>query len=401
LDGLVEASATASTTLRTPTYRILLLTQDLKLAGAQRQLVELARGLAAAGHDVRVGVLEPGGPLTADITGAGIALSAFRRRWRWDLLPVVSLASYLRRERIDVIHSFLFLPSFYSRFAGRLARVPAIISSLRGSRIEGHLRYRLDVATSSLCHAITANSAAGRDDYVEHGGAREKIVVIRNGLDSSRLCATPVHADRVHWKLDRFDLLIGMVGTMEDLRDHRLLVTAMEQIVRRKSGVGLVLVGDGTLRPEIEALVQHLGISQHVVLTGTLRHPERIYPLLAVYVQASATEGISNSILEAMFCALPVVATDVGGNPETVVHGRTGTIVPPGDPAAMADAVVALLDDPARRREMGREAQQRARTSFGLKGMLQATQELYDTLLESKRGGRHRSQLHLPAESAD
>jgi glycosyltransferase involved in cell wall biosynthesis len=286
---------------------------------------------------------------------------------------------YLRRERIDVVHSFLFLPGFYSRFAGRLSGVPANISSLRGTGIEGGYRYRLDVATASLCDAIIANSAAGRDDYVAHGGPQDKIVVIRNGVDSSRFLIGEI--DRAQWKLDRFDRLIGMVGTMEELRDHRTLVQAMQQVVRHRPRVGLFLVGDGTLRAEIEASVERLRISQHVVFAGTLRYPEQVYPVLDVYVQASATEGISNSILEAMFHALPVVATNLGGNPEVVLHGKTGYLVPARDPSAMAHALLALLDAPVLRRQLGQAALQRARTAFSLESMLQGTLDVYQQLL--------------------
>lgn len=382
-----EAAPAVSTGLPAArrTYRILLLTQDLKLAGAQRQLVELARGLAAAAYDVRVGILEPGGPLTSDLTAGAIPLVAFPRRWRWDLWPVVQLANYLRHEGIDIIHSFLFLPSFYGRLAGRLARV-SCISSLRGTGIEGWYRYRLDIATCSLCDALIANSAAGRADYVAHGGPPEKIVVIRNGLDSARLQPTAaLPAERARWHVDRFEQLIGMVGTMENLRDHRLLVSAMRHVVRVKPRTGLLLVGDGTLRDEIGALVRRLELSDHVVFTGTVRRAEEVYPLLDVYVQASATEGISNSILESMFCALPVVATNVGGNPEVVLHGRTGYLVPRGDESAMAQALLALLSDPHLRHRMGHEGLQYARAAFGLERMVSDTQGVYEGLICGNR----------------
>jgi glycosyltransferase involved in cell wall biosynthesis len=177
-----------------------------------------------------------------------------------------------------------------------------------------------------------------------------------------------------------------MVGTMESLRDHRLLVSAMRHVVRAKPRTGLLLVGDGTLRNEIGALVRRLELSDHVIFTGTLRRPEEVYPLLDVYAQASATEGISNSILEAMLCALPVVATDVGGNPEVVLHGQTGYLVPCGDESAMAQALLILLVDPHLRRRMGGEGFQYARTAFGLERLVTDTEDLYETLMCGANG---------------
>src|SRR5262245_13548684 len=100
--------------------KILLLTQDLEVWGAQRQLVGLARGLLASGYDVRVGTLERRGPLLEEIGALGVPVESFERRWRWDLTPIIRLARHLREESIDVLHSFLFLPNFYARFAGRL-----------------------------------------------------------------------------------------------------------------------------------------------------------------------------------------------------------------------------------------------------------------------------------------
>src|SRR5206468_10993722 len=139
--------------------------------------------------------------------------------------------------------SFLFLPNFYARLAGHLAGVPAIVSSLRGKGIEGRLRYRIDVATCSLCDVVIANSAAGRDDYVRRGASPDKVVVIRNGLDPARLTAGADPAGRRRWGLDRFEHVVGMVASLQGLKAQRLLVSAMQEVVRRHPRPGLVLVG--------------------------------------------------------------------------------------------------------------------------------------------------------------
>jgi glycosyltransferase involved in cell wall biosynthesis len=366
-------------------YKVLLLTQDLELCGAQRQLVELTSGLDRTRYEVRVGTLEPGGPFTETLVELGIPLVSFERRWRWDLSPIWRLARYLRQEQIDIVHSFLFLPNFYSRFAGRLAGTPAIVSSLRGAGIEGRHRYRLDVWTCRMCHVLIANSAAGRDHYIQHGGPPAKLVVIRNGINQARFsCALALHDVKAQWGLLRFDHLIGMVAAMENRKDHRLLLLAMKEVIHWKPQTGLILVGDGSLRPQLEALARDMGLAAHVVFTGQLRWPERLYPMFDIYVQASAEgEGISNSILEAMSYALPVVTTDVGGNREVVLDAVTGYLVPPGDSGYLAQVLISLLDDPPRRKEMGEEALNRVRTVFSLEKMVSTTQRLYEELLRT------------------
>ena len=379
-------------TPRKPPYRLLLFTQDFELCGAQRQLVELAGGLDRARYDVRVCSLVEGGPLAADVSRLGSHIVRFPRRWRWDMTPVLRLASYLRRERIDIVHAFLFLPNFYSRLAGRLAGTPAIISSLRGEGIEGKGRYVLDVRTCFMCHVLIANSDAGRAHYVGQGGPPDKIQVIRNGINQSRfLPANDLGPHPEPLDFSRFDVVIGMVAAMEERKDHDLLLQAFQALAqaRPQLRVGLVLIGDGARRDDLEQQVRTLDLTSRVLFTGRVRCPEHVYPRFDLYAHASkTTEGVSNSILEAMSCALPVVATDVGGNREVVVDGQTGAITPAGDVASFTQALCNLLDHPERRQKMGQAGQDRVHTVFSLEAMVQSTQQVYERLLTAQRRGR-------------
>ena len=374
----------------TSVRRVLLLTQDLEVWGAQRQLVELAKGLWQKGYDVRVGTLETGGPLTSELNEFGISVEDFSRRWRWDASPISRLATYLRSNAIDIVHSFMFLPNFYTRFAGRLAGTPAVVSSLRSTGIEGWPRYALDVGTCFMCDVLIANSAAGRDHYVSRGGLRNRIVVVRNGLaESSARSAAQALDARATLGCGSFGILIGMVAAMEFRKDQALLVRAMQSVVRDKPQAGLVLAGDGSTRCKVEQLVRTLGLESHVTFLGTVRQAQLLYPLLDVYVQASfGEEGTSNSILEAMAHGLPVIATDVGGNREVVVDGRTGILVRKGDVQGLSQAILDLLDHPERRVAMGRAGQERFRTEFSLDVMVSATERVYDRVLEAKAAGK-------------
>ena len=364
--------------------RVLLLTQNLGVWGAQRQLVELAKGLDRKRYDVRVGTLTLGGPLTAELEEEGIPIVDFERRWRWDLSPIWRLARYAREQAIDILHSFMFLPNFYSRFAGRIAATPVVISSLRasGHEIDGWPRYLLDIATCFLCDAMIANSAAGARHYEHHGGLRSRIVLIRNGCNLTR---TAVAADgralAEQYGLGRFAHRIGMVGAFEPRKDQALLVRSLKRIVQARPGTGLVLAGDGAQRPQLESLVHSLGLGPCVAFLGTVR-PEALYPLLDVYVQASAFgEGISNSLLEAMAQGLPAVATDVGGNREVVVDGVTGHLVPAADPDRLTAVLLELLSDSAQRQRMGQAGRECILTTFRIDTMVTATQNVYERLL--------------------
>jgi glycosyltransferase involved in cell wall biosynthesis len=182
-----------------------------------------------------------------------------------------------------------------------------------------------------------------------------------------------------------------MVAQMEPRKDHRLLVTAFALVLRQRPEARLVLAGDGRLRPDIETHVRRAGVSASVEMPGTVAGAEDVYRRLAIYVQASASEeGTSNSIVEAMASGLPVIATDIGGNAETVRHNETGLIVPPRDPEALAAAILSLLEGQERRHAMGMLARAVALTSYSRAGMVEATIAAYEAALAKARSaGNH------------
>jgi glycosyltransferase involved in cell wall biosynthesis len=354
--------------------RALLVTQDLQRAGAQRQCVELALGLGRAGWQTEVATLEAGGPLEEDLRAGGIPIHHCPRRWRWDLSPALALASLTRRFDPDVVQTFLFLPNFYGRLARLLRRPRLLVSSLRSTGIEGWPRYAAEVLLAPLCDLILANSEAGRADLAARGVAPERIVVVRNGMVFERFDAALAGARGPADCGPR----LGMVAQMERRKDHAGLVEAFARVRARVPQARLLLGGDGALRPAVEERVARLGLGHAVELLGTIARPESLLVTLGIYVQASAAEeGTSNSILEAMACGRPVVATDIGGNREVVEDGRTGVIVPAGDPERLAAAVLDLLADPERLRRMGEAAARAVRSRFGRATMIEATLAAY------------------------
>jgi glycosyltransferase involved in cell wall biosynthesis len=353
---------------------VLLVTQDLQRAGAQRQCVELALGLQRVGWRVEVACLEGGGALAVELETAGVPIHFVPRRWRWDLSPAVGLARRVALLDPDVVQTFLFLPNFYGRVARLLRRPRLLVSSLRSTGIEGWPRYLAEVILAPLCDRIIANSEAGRSDLVARGVAPGRVVVVRNGMRFERFDAALAGARGPAACGAR----LGMVAQMERRKDHAGLVEAFGRVRARVPEARLVLAGEGSLRPQVEEGVARLGLADAVELPGIVERPEAVYTALAIYVQASAAEeGTSNSILEAMACGRPVVATDIGGNREVVEHGTTGLIVPPRDPEALAQAILALLADPGRLEAMGDAGRRAVRSRFSLDTMIRETLAVY------------------------
>ncbi len=175
---------------------------------------------------------------------------------------------------------------------------------------------------------------------------------------------------------------------METVKDQPTLARAFVEAVRGLAGgrerLRLVLVGEGALRAEVQAVLEAGGCAELAWLPGAREDVADILRGLDVFALPSRSEGISNTVLEAMASALPVVATDVGGNPELVVEGETGRLVAPADPAAMAAAIVAYADDATVRARHGAAARARIEERFSLETMVNRYLAVYDDVLAAK-----------------
>jgi sugar transferase (PEP-CTERM/EpsH1 system associated) len=216
----------------------------------------------------------------------------------------------------------------------------------------------------------------------------ERISQVCNGVDTERFRPHPHGPQRIagcpfdpaqHW-------LVGTVGRMQDIKDPLLLVRAFvlalasAPALRRR--LRLVMVGEGPLRTQALAGLATAGLSQLAWLPGERFDVPEVLRGLHAFVLPSQSEGISNAILEAMASALPVLATQVGGNPELVLHGQTGYLVASGAPQPMAERLVQLASQPQHACQLGLAGRQRALAGFSLQAMVAAYQAIYDRQLQ-------------------
>lgn len=213
-----------------------------------------------------------------------------------------------------------------------------------------------------------------------------KVSQFYNGVDAARfhpaddspaIMGCPFRRPE-HW-------LAGTVGRMQTVKDQTLLARAFVRALEREPGLKnslrLVMVGDGPLRAEAQRILSEAGVADLAWLPGERHDVPDVLRGLDCFVLPSLAEGISNTILEAMASGLPVIATHVGGNPELLVDGDTGQLVPAGDPEAMATALIAYAKAPERAREAGRAGRSTVERRFSMEAMVAAYQGLYDRLL--------------------
>jgi sugar transferase (PEP-CTERM/EpsH1 system associated) len=224
------------------------------------------------------------------------------------------------------------------------------------------------------------------------GLAAEKVVHICNGVDTQRFY--PNKGGRLPMGPDGFvrqgTLIVGTVGRMQTVKDQLTLVRAFIHLIQTdpeaQERLRLVMIGDGPLREESQKLLRTAGAEALAWLPGERAGIPDIMRAMDLFVLPSIAEGISNTILEAMASGLPVVATNVGGNPELVKEGQTGTLVPASDLVAMANAIQAYLRNPGRLREHGRPARDRVERLFSIDAMIKSYLRLYDTVIERVSG---------------
>lgn len=369
---------------------VFLMINSLETGGSERQFAELARALDPAAFQVHLGCLQKRGTFLDSRGMHHFGLGGSLYRWK-SMKSRYRVAKFMRASGVAVAHAFDFYTNLMLIPAARLAGIPVVIGSQRqlGDLLTPNQR-RMQTAIFRWSDCVVANSRAVLEALVREGVPERKVAVIPNGLPDSAFAdarpALPKTADR---------LRVGMIARMNSrTKNHRIFLEAAARLLARFSNLEFVVAGDGPLRPELEALARQLGIPDQVRFLGDCRDIPALLASLDLSVLPSASESLSNVILESMAAGVPVVATRVGGNPE-LVSPNTGLLVDPNDAAALAAAIEHLLAASALRAQMGRDARLFARATFTTEQMRARHEELYRDLLGRKRW-KARSFLPVP-----
>jgi len=380
--------------------RVLHVAESAGWAGGETYLLTLATGLDRGRFELAAILPEPG-VLGGRLQALGVPVHTVPLAARLvSPSALLALARVLRRERPAIVQSHGARTNVYTRLAARLARVPVILSTVHNSLFDyevGGARRRAYVLaerlTSPLADRIVAVSGAVERDLIERYRIRaDRVVTIRNGIDADRFRPSrPPAAVREELALAPDAPVVGVVGRLTPQKGHAVLLRALPPLVRRFPRLRCLVVGDGPLDGALRREAEALGLAGHCRFTGARPDVADLLSVLDVVVLPSFSEGLPFVLLEAMALGRPVVATRVGGNPEVVEDTVTGLLVPPGDPAAVADAVARLLDRPAEARLMAECGRARVRAAFSLERMIRALEELYTILLSGAGWGSGRA----------
>ena len=364
--------------------RVLFLIDELDIGGTEQQLLELVKRLDRQKYLPMVCCFRPG-RIAEEIEAAGVQVFRIRKRAMLDLGLIYTLWRLMRRERIDLLQTYLFTANTWGRLAGILAGVPIIVSSERNVDIwEKPYKRVIARCLDRWTHGTIANSTAVKDYLVRKGLAAEKVQVIYNGVDPERF-AQPTSPDAIKAELGipPGRPVISLLARLEPQKDVHTFLRASAQLIAAAPEVSFLVIGDGSLHDQLRQEAHTLGLTGRVIFTGARRDIPQLLAACDVSVMSSLKEGMSNTILESMVAGKPVVATSVGGNAELIRDGDTGFLVPPRDPTALATAIQRLLDDPPLAKAVGQRAKARIYEHFSIDAMVAATQRLYDGLVRS------------------
>ena len=355
---------------------------ELDRGGAERALSQLVLGLNRDEWLPRVYCLGPRGHFADVIEAGGVAVECFGGTGVLSLPRVlVRLTLALRRARPAVLQTFLFHANIVGRIAGRLARVPRIVSGIRVADRRSRWYGRIDRWTNGLVdHNVCVSQGVADFSISETGLAPRKLSVIPNGVDYELFhSASP--ADLTVLGIPQSSPVIITVGRLEEQKGIDLLLIAASLVLRDHRDCHFLIVGDGCDRAALQSQATQFGIANSVHFVGSRADVPNLLAASTMFVLPSRWEGMSNALLEAMVAGLPVVATAVEGSSELVRSGETGLLVPVGRSEELAAAIRSTLGDAGRAREMAAAAQALVKQGYTTEVAASAYGDLYRQLV--------------------
>jgi glycosyltransferase involved in cell wall biosynthesis len=345
--------------------------------GGQNQVLVTVLGMRAAGHRAML-VAHPLGELRRR-AAEGLELLPLAPRTEMDLSAAWRLSRAIKQLRPDVVHAHdphaVAMAALALSMSTQPRRAPLVASRRVDFRLKRNAlsRWKYDQVDLFICA-----SEAIRRMLVEDGVSTERTVTVHEGIDLERVAAAPVTALREELWLPHGAPIVGNIAALVPHKGQRHLVEAAALVLREVPDARFVIAGEGELRASLEQQIRHLGLEKHVFLLGFRTDVLSLLKAFDIFAMSSVTEGLGTSLLDAMACAKPIVATSAGGIPEVVQDGRTGLLVAPRDHQAMARAILTLLKDEPLRRRLGETGAALVRANFSAERMVEETLRVYD-----------------------
>ncbi|MBF0478099.1 MAG: glycosyltransferase [Candidatus Omnitrophica bacterium] len=349
-------------------------------AGAERQMLALSKSINNENFDLTLCSLESDGVSDKNLfVSNNIKFLTFpvKRIYGWSgFCQAFRFFKFLRKNKIEILMTVHFSSDIWGTLVGRMAGVKRIISNRRDLgfwRGKGHIKaYRF---INQFVDKIVVNASASTRCFIfDELVPENKFLVIHNGVGIDK--DIPV-ITRKELGLGEDEIVIVNVANLTPVKGHKNLIDAMSVVVSKYQNVKVLLVGEDRLNGQIQKSIEDKGLKKYFVYLGRHEYARSIIETADIGVLSSISEGLSNSIMEYMSAAKPVIATDVGGNSELVEENVTGLLVDKSNPAKLANAILQLIYDKSLRLKMGAAGQTKIKRDFTMERMVGAYEKLF------------------------
>jgi sugar transferase (PEP-CTERM/EpsH1 system associated) len=360
---------------------------SLEIGGMENGVVNLVNGMDKNVFRPFVCCLEREGPLKEKLRRDVTVLNLRQKEGIRFLLPF-QLSVLFKKHGISIVHTHNFYTSLYGIIGARIAHVPVIIHGEHGMLMQQKKRRKIIAGLLIRGTDCVTTVSEELEGFLVNsmGISKNRVVTIKNGVELAKFENSNCESLRSSLGLQVENLVIGSVGRMVPVKDHVSLISAFAQVNRIIPNTKLLLIGDGPLHGQLERAAKDSGVFEKTRFLGERSDIHDLLELMDVFVSASLSEGMSNVILEAMASKLPVVATQVGNNPQLISDGITGRLVPAQQPATLAKAIVDVLSDAKKAKTMGKSGYEFVKQNFSLEKMVKDYEDLYKCWFKNKVG---------------
>jgi glycosyltransferase involved in cell wall biosynthesis len=360
----------------------------LQIGGAEKQVVTLLKHIDKKKYSVTLCCLHHGGPLKKELEDEDVEIVILGMRLRYIAVSLYKLIRLMRKNSVQIVHTHLYTDHVWGRVAALIAGVPVIVTTEHG---RGLWKKRRHLLFERIANRFTDMKIAVSEDIRQIRIKREhaspdRIVTIMNAINTDEFIVSDGirNAKRKEVRIKGDEFVIGTVARLDPDKAIDILLDAVLRVSEKTERVKCLLVGDGGLRRRLENYTERIGLAGKVIFTGARTDIAALLSVMDIYVNSSHREGISVSLLESMAAGKPVVATEVGGNPEIINDNSVGILVPANNAEALAGAVNMLLHDKEKRLQMGKNARERIINEFSISSQSKKIESLYENLLRKK-----------------
>ena len=366
--------------------KILHIVLSLGVGGAERVVSDFITNDQSGICQHTVCCFDSIGVFGEELIEQGIKVVLIPRRPGKDWRLIFKIATFIRKEKIDIVHAHGETPWFYGALAAKTSfcsvRCVTTIHGYGGGDRTSVSDYRLWKFLSRLTDKIVVVADNLRTEMVQAGFSKQQVMTVLNGVNSNKEIKN--RQKRSQWGLKEGHFVVGIVARLAPIKNHQLLFQAFALLANKYPDVRLVIVGDGPENESLQQLSVSLVLADKIVFCGEQQQAQSFYPLFDVFVLPSLSEGISMTLLEAMAAQIPVVASAVGGNCEIISDSESGLLFPSGDVGALYERLKQLYVSQELRQKLSMNGLIRIKETFDVQCMIQNYLKIYEDMTRGK-----------------